>query len=315
MPTPFVIHANLDCETRWSGIPMPAAVEQRISLYGALLSVLAPAGVRPEVFAPAAVDPTRLVASAAWTPPIMRTGTPPRIDLAWADPAARAANDRRLALALGQRLGVALPGARAIHAVAEIDVRGKWICKAPLSAAGRDRCGGMGPPTAEQRTRLERLLAKCGKLVLEPWCDRFLDVGVCATVAADGTVIAHPPHGILTDARGNFLGIDLSAAALEPAEHEQLDGVVVAAGAAIAETGYRGRFSVDAFAYRDRDARRFHPLCEINARTTFGWIAWAFAAVAGTTRLGFGAAPANATTLVAPTGASSSQDRVTAWIA
>jgi len=304
--SPFVIHANLDCESRWSGLALSPAVEQRISYYGALLCVLAPDGAELELWTPAAIDPSRLDLPRT---PILRVGTPPRADLAWADPSARAANDRRLALALAANHGVALPGSRVITRVDEIDLPGPWIAKAPWTAAGRDRCRGTGTPTAEQRTRLERLLAKCGALVLEPWCDRLLDVGVCAKVE-HGVVTSKPPHGLITDARGGFVGIDLAAAMLEPIEHAQLDAIVAAAGAAIAGTGYAGRFAVDAFAYRDGDARRFRPLCEINARTTFGWIAWAFAAVSGTTRLGFGEAPPGARVLIAP-----ASDHVTAWIA
>jgi hypothetical protein len=196
-----------------------------------------------------------------------------------------------------------------ITRIDELELAGEWIAKLPWTAAGRDRCRGRGAPTPDQRTRLERLLAVCGALVVEPWCERIVDVGVCARVDAHGVVTARPPHGLLTDPRGGFLGIDLAGAQLEPAEHAQLATMVAAAGAAIAGTGYVGRFAIDAFAYRVDGERRFHPLCEINARTTFGWVAWAFAARAQTTRLGFGEPPAGARVLIAP-----GSDRVTAWI-
>ncbi len=312
-----IVHANLDCESRWSGLPLPAQVQHRISLYGTLLGALAPDGAELELWTPAAVDRARL--KLPWQQ-ALRTGTPAHADLAWADPGARAANDRRLAHAVAARHGMALPGSRVITTVSDLadladlgDLGGEWIAKLPWTAAGRDRCRGRGAPNAEQRTRLERLLASCGALVVEPWCDRITDVGVCATVEADGRVTAHPPHGLLSDARGGFLGIDLAGAVLEPAEHAQLETMVAAAGAAIAETGYTGRFAIDAFAYRDGAVRRFHPLCEINARTTFGWIARAFAARPMTpapTRLGFGEPPPGSTVLITP-----GPDHVTAWIA
>ncbi|MDQ3300074.1 MAG: hypothetical protein M3619_26130, partial [Myxococcota bacterium] len=187
---------------------------------------------------------------------------------------------------------------------------GPWVCKAPWTAAGRDRCHGTGTPTAEQRTRLERLLARFGSLVAEPWCDRLVDVGVCATVAADGLISAQAAHGLLTDRRGGFLGIDLTPPALERAERDQLVILVGAAGAALAARGYVGPFTVDAFAYQEDATRRFQPLCEINARFSFGWIARAFAARTGITRLGFAAPPPGATILIQP-----ADDHVTAWIA
>jgi hypothetical protein len=84
---------------------------------------------------------------------------------------------------------------------------------------------------------------------------------------------------------------------------------VAASGALLAEHGYAGPFAVDAFAYRDCDARKFQPLSEINARFSFGWIARALAQRSGATQLGFGEPPPGATTLIAPAG-----DRVAAWI-
>jgi len=223
---------------------------------------------------------------------------------------ARAANDRRLALAVAAAHGAQLSGQRTIRSADEIELPGPWVCKAPWTAAGRDRCRGAGPPTAEQRTRLERLLARSGELVLEPWCERIVDVGVCATVAPSGEVTAHPAHTLLADARGGFVGIDLAPPPLEPAELARLAELVTAAGRALAELGYAGPVAVDAFAYRDGERRAFRPLCEINARLSFGWIARALAARLGAQRLGFGPAPPEALVLIAP-----ADDGITAWCA
>jgi hypothetical protein len=303
----FIVHANLDCEARWAGIALPAKVRDRISLLGALVAALAPADAEIELWTPAPFERSRVALALAET----RVGVPARCDLAWADADAKAANDRRLALALAERRGVALPGAKVIARVDEIDIAGPWVVKAPWTAAGRDRCHGEGAPTHEQRTRVGRLLAMAGALVLEPWCDRIVDAGVCATVTADGMVSAHPAHGLITDRRGGFLGIDLAPPALEPAERDLLATMVAAAGALLAEHGYAGPFAVDAFAYRDPSgARRFQPLSEINARFSFGWIARALAQRTSASRLGFAEPPAGATTLIAP-----ADDRVTAWLA
>jgi hypothetical protein len=305
MGASFIVHANLDCEARWAATTLPLRVQQRISLLGALVGVLAPDRQDVEVWVPAAVDAERIA-----LPVTMRVGTPARADLVWADPLAKTVNDRRLVLELAARHGVGLPGARVITRVDEIDLPGPWVAKAPWTAAGRDRCHGEGPPSTEQRARLGRLLIMFGALVLEPWCERIVDAGVCATVGADGLVTAHPPHGLLVDARGGFVGIDLASPALEASERDQLAVTVAAAGALLADHGYVGAFAIDAFAYRDGGARKFQPLCEINARFTFGWIARALQQRRGTTKLGFAEAPAGATTLIAP-----GDDRITAWIA
>jgi hypothetical protein len=307
-----IIDANLDCESKWSGIEINPPVLTRISMYGALLSVLAPKGEAVEVWTPVAFDRARWRAPGPIT---FRVGTPSHPDLQWANPAAKAANDRRLSRKLG-----ALPGSFVLEGTSEEPwPPGAWVAKAVWSAAGRDRCRGEGPPTAEQRTRMQRLLATCGALVIEPWCDRVFDVGVCATVDAAGTVIAEPPHGLIVDSRGGFLGIDLIPPDLEPAHQAQLAAAVERAAALLVEVGYVGPFAIDAFVYRtggderggNEHARtRALHVCEINARYTFGWVARAYARRSGCTKLCFGHARGNVTTLI-----ESRDDNIAAWLA
>jgi len=312
--TPFVIHANLDVEASWVRMTLPTKIKERISLYASLLAALAPPEVTDpiEVWAPAPVDPRRLLAGRGWTPPEMRAGTPRTRQLLWADPEARAVNDRAFALSIAMNEGVALPGQRVIEALdALADVAGPWVCKAPWTTAGRDRCHGDGPPTIEQRTRLDRLLAQFGSLMFEPWCDRIYDAGIVGFAFPDGSFTAEP-HGLVTDARGTFLGIDLEASGLMPAEAVYLDDIAQSVSRALGDAGYRGPFSVDSFVYRGPEGERLlHPLCEINARFTFGHVAHGLGTQLGIRRLGFTSTPPDdATVLIAP-----ADDGVTAWVA
>lgn len=337
---------NLDCEAVWAGATLPEPVRRRISLYAALFAACAPpeAGGEPhELWAPAAIDPARLVAQPGWTPPRVRPrgdGEPATFDRVWADPAAKAANDRGRTLAIAQALGVALPGARLVASLAELDdhLAGNpagapagnpagilagdpagilsgpagrpWVCKARWTAAGRDRVHGAGPAVGELRVRLGRMFERLGPLVFEPWLDRVADFGACGEVTLTGEVRVAAPHRLVTDPRGGFIGIAL-APAVPPDIAEPIRATATAAATRLAaETGYRGRFAVDAFAYRDGGAQHLHALCELNARTTFGWIARALGDRLGITRLGFDAPPAGATVLIAP-----GDDRVTAWCA
>jgi hypothetical protein len=290
----MIVLANLDCEARWAGAPLGGRVLRRISAVSALLAVLAPDDA--EIWAPAPVDATRLMLDRPLT---MHVGTPPRWDLAWADPGAKAANDRRLALAVHERLGTQLPGQRAITSIDDLPQSGAWVAKAPWTAAGRDRIHGNGPPSDEQRVYAGRLLERCGALLVEPWLLRSLDLGVTAQLDG-GRVTAAPPHTLLCDARGGFLGIDLAEPPLAREHRAQLDAFVAAAGDALAALPYSGPFTVDAFV---------HPgglhACEINARHTFGHVARAL----GARVLGFGPPPAGAHVLVAPT----ADDPTTAW--
>lgn len=310
----MIVWANLDCEARWGGRHLPQHVARRVSAASSLLAALAPESEHVAIYAPAAVDSHRIRLPNV----TMHVGTPARWDLAWANPEAKAANDRRLALALSEQLGTALPGARAIHSLAELDAHlaatgaARWVCKAPWTAAGRDRAHGEGTSVSgELRVYLGRLVERFGAVLFEPWLDRVLDLGVCARVDPDGRIAAQAPHTLLSDARGAFLGIDLAKPPLTAADRDLLARTVDAAGRALAGLGYVGPFTVDAFVYRDGDVHVLHPLCELNARYTFGHVARALAARLGTRVLGFGAPPPGAQILVAP----SADDPVSAWVA
>jgi hypothetical protein len=311
---------NLDCEARWAGVALPEAVQRRISLYAALFAACAPgdASERHEVWVPARVDPARLLPHPGWTPPLVHTGEPPgAVDLAWADPGAKDANDRSATLAIAQALGAGLPGARVVGSLAELDAHlagfaGRpWIVKARWTAAGRDRARGVGASAGvELRTRIARMLERFGPLVFEPWLDRVADVGVCGEIGDGGEVAMQEPHRLVTDPRGGFLGIEL-APPVDRALTEPLHAVAQAAARLVAaRTGYRGPFAIDAFVHRERGALQLHPLCELNARHSFGWIARGLAGKLGARRLGFDAPPHGATVLIAP-----GEDRVTAWCA
>jgi len=306
---------NLDCEARWSGIALPEAVRRRISLYASLFAACAPEGVH-DLWVPAPVDAARLLAAPGWTPPRVRvSGAQPSIDLAWADPAAKDANDRSRTLAIGQAIGVALPGACVVDSLPALDAQlaglgdRAWVVKARWTAAGRDRARGTGALGAgELRTRIGRLLERLGPLVLEPWLDRAADFGVCGEITAAGVTVAEPHH-LRCDPRGGFLGIELGVR--DRAIAEALQATARAAATRLADAGYRGPFATDAFVYRDPTGRtHLHPLCELNARFTFGWIARALGDRLGVRRLGFDPPPHGATVLIAP-----GDDRVTAWCA
>jgi hypothetical protein len=225
----------------------------------------------------------------------MATGTPLQVDLAWCSPDARRFNDRRFALDLSRRFGCALPRATELGSLAELDAHlaagpdAAWVVKAPWSSAGRHRVFGANRTlTGEARVAAERLIALVGAVTYEPWVERICDVAICGVIGAD--VRVDPPHTIHTDPRGGFRGIGLDRPPLDAAEHDQLIVIAEQVAHALQEAGYRGPFGVDGFVYRDpdnRNERRLHPLCEINARYTFGHVARALGVQLGVTRLGF----------------------------
>lgn len=312
----MIIYANLDQEARWARTTLPQRVLERISAAAMLLASFAPEGEEVVIHTPAPVDPARVQFARVE----VRTGVPPHWDVAWADPTAEPANDRRLALTLAGELGIGLIGARVIRSLEELDAHlaadgaaagfeRRWVCKAPFTAAGRDRAHGQAEVVdGELRVHLGRMLERFGSLTFEPWLDRMIDLGVCVQLRPDGTTHVDRPHTLLSDARGNFLGIDIVEPALTEGEHAELARVVHGAGTKLHAVGYTGAFTLDAFVYRERGMRKLHALCELNARHTFGHVARALHARLGTRMLGFGTAPPDARILVTP-----GADGVSAW--
>jgi hypothetical protein len=121
------------------------------------------------------------------------------------------------------------------------------------------------------------------------------------------------------DVKGQFAGIDLQPV-LSEAERDRLLETVESVGTALNRAGYAGPFGVDAWRYRNENGEEiFHPLGEINARMTFGLVAWALAErVEGSVLLRFGhnlpAAAEGKNTEIAPLLAPGPAKEIAAWI-
>lgn len=352
--------ANLDCEEHWAradaaerrsrgeDAPNPSdprfasrpSVTARVSVLATLCRVFlehdddrlwTPAPVSPEAVCPADGIPRPRMESG----PLDRLDPVPRM-LAWGDDgeAAVRANDRAFAHALAERAGCALAGARLVRSVEELTdaLEGgglslasgeRWVLKAPFSAAGRLRVLGRGrSPGPSESAHARRLLDLHGRALFEPWVDREQDFGVFVPVGGS------PPsfHRTLTDDAGHFAGIaspsaDSSAAGLTGAEAAELRRVAAAAAGVLAATGYAGPFGIDAYRYRTpRGEVRFRALGEINARHTFGAVAFAAASrilpgVTETCTLRIGPAPAPpASSTCVPLLTGGAPDSVAAWV-
>ena len=207
---------------------------------------------------------------------------------------ARRVNQRFWAALLGERLGVNPDGTQRITRLAQLEAAlarwpGRpWVCKAALTAAGRDRTWGHGAElSSAARAQIGQWIAECGGVVLEPWRQRIADVGITGAVGAQVWVRA--PHRLVVDARGGFVGIDVDAHDLNRDESAAFVACARAVGDALAGEGFRGPFAVDGYVYIDEHGdRRLHPLCEVNARSSFGHVAWALAQHLGRPRLRVG---------------------------
>lgn len=153
-----------------------------------------------------------------------------------------------------------------------------WIVKAPLSASGRDRYierEGTGLTDSKARRTVERLFDRHGPLLLEPWMDRVADYSVSALLTQDELRVVGI-HGQRVDRKGQFAGIDLRPN-ISKEDRDRLLETVEAVAAALRRAGYVGPFGIDAWSYRREDGVVvLNPLGEINARMTFGLVAWAW---------------------------------------
>jgi hypothetical protein len=189
-----------------------------------------------------------------------------------------AVHHRAFHLQVARETGCALPGARMVDSIAELgDLPRSWILKAPLSASGRNRyIEKAGPGLADPKTRrtVERLFEIHGSLLLEPWMDRTADFGVSALLTREELRIVGI-HGQRVDRKGQFAGIDLEPE-LTRSEKTVLRDTTEAVAVQLRAAGYVGPFGIDAWKYRDGNGSvRLNPLGEINARMTFGLVAWA----------------------------------------
>ncbi len=340
---------NLGCERAWAGLgPLPAPVRRRAAALATLMRALVDAPACA-VFTDAAVEPARTppvpgLPALTIEPSSAPTGRPalvwgalddravtagvpcllgPAYALAPARARARQLGDRRWAAALAERLGVALPGRDVVTDLAGLRAHlarpgalgpgGRWVGKAPWTAAGRDRVHGTGPVVdGELAARVTRLLAGQRALVVEPWLDRVGDAGIVGAIAADGRVELMPPHRLWCDERGGFRGVDTDDDGLPTAARAALVAVAAEVGAALAADGHLGPFGLDALLHRDpTGAVVMLPLVEINPRLTFGTVAWALARRLGRAHLRVGpAAPDGALVLVAP----GTDEPVAAWL-
>ena len=106
--------------------------------------------------------------------------------------------------------------------------------------------------------------------------DRVADYGVSALLTHDEMRVVGI-HGQKVDRKGQFVGIDLQPNISEGDRNRLLE-TVEAAAAALRRAGYMGPFGIDAWSYRREDGVVvLNPLGEINARMTFGLVAWAWA--------------------------------------
>jgi hypothetical protein len=145
----------------------------------------------------------------------------------------------------------------------------KWVIKSPFGFAARDRVLGRGPSLEGPQAKWAmRRLENGETLIFQPWLEVIREYGVVMEISRTG---AHEIHGISdlqTNGAGTGKGYLLGR---RPASHRvaELERIASIVSERLFREGYHGPVGIDALEH----SRGLHPLLEINARYTMGFVA------------------------------------------
>ncbi|HEV7891692.1 MAG TPA: hypothetical protein VGP08_13710 [Pyrinomonadaceae bacterium] len=187
-------------------------------------------------------------------------------------------NSKLWSHALEVELGVAIEGAATASTLGELNEAArracpragdKWVVKSPYGFAARERVLGRGPAVdGAQAAWASKRLARGETLIFQPWLEVLREYGVVAEIARDGSHTILGVSDLQTNGAGTGTGYVLGRPP-SPGRMKELEGVAsVVCGRLYAE-GYCGPVGIDAIEH----ARGLHPLLEVNARYTMGFIA------------------------------------------
>jgi hypothetical protein len=192
----------------------------------------------------------------------------------------RRVNSKLWSHALEQELGIGMPGACAAGSFAELAdalaracprADDKWVIKSPFGFAARERVLGRGARLeGAQATWVRRRFAAGETLIFQPWLDRVREYGVTLEIAPGGEINLHGISDLQTNGAGTGTGY-LLGRKIDSARRAELETIARVVGARLFREGYTGPAGMDALEH----AGGLHPLLEINARYTMGFVALA----------------------------------------
>ncbi len=187
-------------------------------------------------------------------------------------------NSKLWSHALEVELGMALPGAaltRTFDELREAVARAspgpddKWVVKSPYGFAARERVLGRGSVLEEPQAKWARRRLAAGEtLIFQPWLDVVREYGVALEIAPDGSFEIRGVSDLQTNGAGAATGYILGR---PPGSQRlaELERVARLVASRLFDEGYYGPVGIDALEH----AGGLHPLLEINARYTMGFVA------------------------------------------
>ena len=234
-----------------------------------------------ELVSPARAEPQthRLFTPWGWTPGAARVGEGVG---ALVEPlpfgVVARVNSKLWSHALEVELGVAIEGAATASTLDELDEAArracpraddKWVVKSPYGFAARERVLGRGPSVGgAQAAWAAKRLARGETLIFQPWLEVVREYGVVAEIGRDGSHTILGVSDLRTNGAGTGTGYVLGRAP-SPGRMRELESMTRVVCERLYAEGYRGPAGVDAVEH----AGGLHPLLEVNARYTMGFVA------------------------------------------
>jgi hypothetical protein len=235
-----------------------------------------------ELISPAqrASEPSRIFTPWGWTPSALALGELVGAEVSQHVPFSIVArvNSKLWSHALEVELGWAQPGAATARTPDELREaveracpgdNDKWVIKSPFGFAARDRVLGRGQTLeGPQAVWCERRLSKGETLIFQPWLEVVREYGVVMEILAGGAYRILGISDLQTNGAGTGKGYMLGRppSPERAAELERVAGIVAER---LFKEGYTGPVGIDALEH----TRGLHPLLEINARYTMGFVA------------------------------------------
>lgn len=187
-------------------------------------------------------------------------------------------NSKLWSHSLEMELGWATVGAATASSLAELsekiksacpEAQDKWVIKSPFGFAARDRVLGRGPLLdAPQAKWSERRFAKGETLILQPWLEVIREYGIVMEISTGGACDIQGISDLQTNGAGTGKGYILGRRPT-PQRLIELERIARVVGERLFQEGYYGPVGIDALEH----SGGLHPLLEINARYTMGFVA------------------------------------------
>jgi hypothetical protein len=187
-------------------------------------------------------------------------------------------NSKLWSHALEIELGLSLPGAATASTFEELQERvaracpeagNRWVIKSEFGFAARERVLGRGPTLEEPQAKWSRRrLAQGETLIFQPWLEVVREYGVVLEISRDGTFEIQGISDLQANGAGTGTGYILGRPPA-PERARELERIASLVSERLFKEGYYGPAGIDALEH----AGGFHPLLEINARYTMGFVA------------------------------------------